>query len=246
MGKVYPSERETVSLILADVDPLTSALLAALLNGHPGFEVLATVGDRESLLKRVRQGGADVALVGLDLADGPLSGLTALQTVRELDPDLRLILLLNRSEPHLVLKAVRSGCRGIFSRSHFDPARLFHCIQRVCEGQIWLNTLELECVLTAWSQTPDLNVLDAQGSRLLTNREAEVVELVVEGLSNRDIAQRLSLSEHTVRNYLFRVFDKLGISNRVELVLYATSNRRSTAKTPTKDESRSVSSAKSA
>lgn len=162
MGKVCPSERETISVVLADADPLTSALLAALLNGHRDFEVLAAVGDRNSLLKRVHEGGADVAPVGLDLADGPLSGLTALQTARELDPQLRLTLLLNLSDRHLVLKAVRSGARGIFSRSNFDPARLIQCIQRVREGQIWLNTLELECVLAARNQTPDLHVLDAQ------------------------------------------------------------------------------------
>jgi DNA-binding NarL/FixJ family response regulator len=225
-----PPERETISVIVADADPLTNALLAALLGTHPDFQVLAAVCDQDSLLRKVHQGGADVALVGLDLADGPSSGLAALKAVRELDPALRVILLLNRTEPQLLLDAIRAGSRGVFSRSEFEPAALFKCIRCVGEGQFWLNTRELEWVLSAWSRTPQFRVVDALGARLLSNREEEVVQLVVEGLSNREIAQRLTLSEHTVRNYLFKVFDKLGVSNRVELVLYATSHspRRAT------------------
>ena len=69
-----------------------------------------------------------------------------------------------------------------------------------------------------------LRVVDAQGSNLLSKREEDVVHLVAEGLGNREIAQQLNLSKHTVKNYLFRIFDKLGVSNRVELVLYAVAN----------------------
>jgi len=71
---------------------------------------------------------------------------------------------------------------------------------------------------------PSLRVVNVQGSSLLTPREEQVVALVAEGLSNRDIAQELALSEHTVKKYLFRIFDKLGISTRVELVLYAVNH----------------------
>jgi DNA-binding NarL/FixJ family response regulator len=244
---LHPPEREAISVIIADADPLTNALLAALLSTNPDFRVFATVGDQDSLLQRVRQGGADVALIGLDLADGPLSGLAALRAAREVDPELRVILLLNRAEPHLLLDAMRGGSRGVFSRSEFEPAALFKCIRRVGEGQFWLNTRELECVLSAWSRTPQMRVVDAQGAKLLSNREEEVVQLVVEGLSNREIAQKLTLSEHTVRNYLFKVFDKLGVSNRVELVLYATSNApRPATQPPSRAELRAISSAESA
>jgi DNA-binding NarL/FixJ family response regulator len=223
------SEQKAISVIVADADPLSSALLSALLDGQPDFKVLATIRSEDSLLKRVRQGGADVALIGLDLADGPLKGLLAVRAVRELDPQVQVVVLLNHSEPYLVLDAMRSGSRGVFSRSEFEPTALFKCIRCVHEGQIWLNTQEVGYVLSAWGRTPQLRVVDAQGVKLLSKREEEVVQLVVEGLGNREIAQRLNLSEHTIRNYLFKVFDKLGVSNRVELVLYATSNPRRTA-----------------
>lgn len=224
MQEPFPPVRETIPLIVADADPLSRSLLTSLLNGQPDFEVVATVGTQECLLRKVHEGGAEIALVGLDLADGPSKGLTALRAVREVDSQLRVILLLNQSEPHLVLDAMHGGSRGIFSRSEFDPVALFKCIRCVHRGEIWLNAQELECVLAAWIRTPHLRVVDSQGSKLLSRREEDVVRLVVEGLGNREIAERLNLSEHTIRNYLFKIFDKLGISNRVELVLYATSH----------------------
>jgi DNA-binding NarL/FixJ family response regulator len=219
------SQRDAISIIVADADPLSCALLAALLNGQPEFEIAATVTSQGALLTRLRHERTDVVLMGLDLADGKSKGLAALRAVRELDPQLRVVLLLNRSEPHLVLDAMHGGSSGVFSRADFEPAALFKCIRCVHEGQVWLNSQELRFVLSAWARTPQLRVMDAQGVKLLSNREEDVVRLVVEGLGNREIAQRLTLSEHTVRNYLFRIFDKLGVSSRVELVLYATSTR---------------------
>ncbi len=245
MEKLHSSDPETISVIVADADPLSRALLATLLNGQPDFEVVATVGSQDSLLRRVHQGRTDVVLMGLDLADGPSKGLIALRAVRELDPQLRVVLLLNRSEPHLVLDAIHGGSRGVFSRSEFEPAALFKCIRCVHEGQIWLNNQELGYLLSAWVRTPQLRVVNAQGVKLLSSREEDVVQLVVQGLGNREIAQRLNLSEHTIRNYLFRIFDKLGVSNRVELVLYATSNPRKIAQSVAMDELRSHSSAES-
>jgi DNA-binding NarL/FixJ family response regulator len=234
----YSPERKAISVIVADADPLTCALLAALLDGQPDFKVLATVANQDSLLSKVDQGGIDVALLGIDLADGPLKGVAALRAARERDPKLRVVLLLNQSEPHLVLDAMRAGSRGVFSRSEFQPATLFKCIRCVHEGQIWLNTQELGYVLSAWGRIPQLRIMSSQGVKLLSNREEDVVRLVVEGLGNREIAQRLSLSEHTIRNYLFKVFDKLGVSNRVELVLYATSNPQTITRGPVIDEPR--------
>jgi DNA-binding NarL/FixJ family response regulator len=76
-----------------------------------------------------------------------------------------------------------------------------------------------------------LRNLDAKGSHLLTKRELSVVQLVAEGLSNRDISHELHLSEHTVRNYLFRIFNKVGVSTRLELAIYAI-NQRDTSQSP--------------
>jgi len=223
--ELHPPVREIISVMVADADPLSCALLGDLLNAQPDFEVAATVTCLDSLIMKIHEGRTQVILMGLDLADGPSKGLMAVRAVREIDPKVRVVVLLNQPKPHLVLDAMHGGSSGILSRSQFQPVALFKCIRCVHKGQIWLNNEELGYVLSAWVRTPQLRVMDAHGVKLLTSREEDVVQLVVEGLGNREIAQRLNLSEHTIRNYLFRIFDKIGVSNRVELVLYATSHR---------------------
>src|SRR5206468_12607033 len=88
----------------------------------------------------------------------------------------------------------------------------------------WANAQQLQYLLDALNQVPSLRVMNAKGMKLLTPREEQVVALVADGLTNREVATELGLTEHTVKKYLFRIFDKLGISSRVELVLYAFSN----------------------
>jgi DNA-binding NarL/FixJ family response regulator len=91
----------------------------------------------------------------------------------------------------------------------------------VHRGEIFATTEQLNYLLESVCQVPSLRVVSASGEKLLTSREEQVVALVADGLSNRDVAGELGLSEHTVKKYLFRIFEKLGISSRVELVLYA-------------------------
>ncbi len=225
------SPAKKITVTIADADPMSGSLLADLLRRRPDFEVVGSVVNQASLLRSLSRLTSDVVLISADLEDGPLSGLAAAQQLRDSNPDLRVVLLLNRSKPHLILQALRAGVRGVFSRSQFEPATLFKCVHRVYEGQIWLNTEELQHVLLAFTQLPQLRIVDAEGSKLLSSREEEVMHLVAEGLANREIARQLNLSEHTVKNYLFHIFDKLGISNRVELVLYAMTNPKPAPRT---------------
>src|SRR5262249_17490765 len=104
---------------------------------------------------------------------------------------------------------------------------LCKCIHRVRRGEVWLNNQQMQYLIDAVAQVPSLRVINASGLKLLTPREEQVVALVADGLSNREIAHELSLTEHTVKKYLFRIFEKLGISSRVELVLYAFSHSHS-------------------
>ena len=101
---------------------------------------------------------------------------------------------------------------------------LCRCIQRVADGQVWANTEQTTFLLDLVSEVPSLRVLNTRGHQILTPREEQVVALVADGLSNRQTAAELNLSEHTVKKYLFRIFDKLGVSSRVELVLYAVNH----------------------
>ncbi len=137
---------------------------------------------------------------------------------------LAKVLLVESYDRELVVSAFRSGARGIFCISDTHFRLLCRCIQRVAGGQIWANTEQMTFLLDLISEVPSLRVLNSRGHQLLTPREEQVVALVAEGLSNRDTARELNLSEHTIKKYLFRIFDKLGISSRVELVLYAVNH----------------------
>jgi len=171
----------------------------------------------------------DIAVIGCHLRDGPLAGLRVVAGLRASHPNTRAIVLLDSSERVLVVEALRAGARGILSREQpFEM--LCKCIQAVFEGQVWASSEELLFALDALAQTEQTNPFPASthGGRIaLSKREEGIVRLVADGLTNRDISRQLNLSENTVRNYLFRIFNKIGTSNRLELALYAI-NRKQT------------------
>jgi DNA-binding NarL/FixJ family response regulator len=133
-------------------------------------------------------------------------------------------MLLQNSKPDGVVNAFRSGARGIFYRTHSLKA-LSKCIRTVHNGQIWASNEDLEHLIRALTHTRPIHFTNPDGMPLLTAREEQVVHLVADGMKNREIAQRLKVKEHSVRNYIYRIFEKLGVSSRVELILYAFSQR---------------------
>jgi len=194
-------------------------LYAQALNRHARFRVVGHATTARSTIELSKQNKLDVALIGLGLEDGPNSGLDALKEVRATQPDVKSIILVDRSKIDLVITAFRAGARGVFDPSQDAFNRLCRCIDKVSAGQIWATSEELVQVLDALIQPNVTQILSAQGIPLLTKRELDVARLVGEGLTNRLIASELHLSENTVRNNLFRIFNKLGISSRVELTL---------------------------
>ncbi len=128
---------------------------------------------------------------------------------------------MDADDRELAVQSFRLGARGLFCLADSSFQRLCECIQQVHRGEIWATTQQFNYLLDSVCQVPSLRVLSANGEKLLTSREKQVVALVADGLTNRSVATELGLSEHTVKKYLFRIFEKLGISNRVELVLYA-------------------------
>ena len=182
------------------------------------FQVVASASTTDEILACIEDTRPQVAIVSANLQDGPLTGIRILPEIRRINSETRTLVALEAPEPDLVIEAFRFGADGVFCRnSPFDL--LCKSVEAVSQGQIWASNDELRYVLNAFAKSSKQRKMDSNVESRMTKREAEVVRLAVEGLSNREIGQQLGLTEHTVKNYLFRVFDKLGVSNRVELVL---------------------------
>jgi len=211
-------------VLVVTPDNMTSELLKnAFAHRRKGFTVETLTGSSQKIIGELDAHKADVALISDELQDGPEAGMKVLQKTRNSN-GASAIMLLKSSKPEHVVKAFRDGARGVFYRSH-SLKSLSECIQAVHRGQIWASNEDLEHLIRALSQSNPLHLNNSNGMPLLTRREEDVVRLVADGLKNREIAQRLKVKEHSIRNYLYRIFEKLGVSSRVELILYAFSNR---------------------
>jgi DNA-binding NarL/FixJ family response regulator len=214
---------DSIAVLVADSNRMQAQLLTNALRRHSELHISTCQVDTVSILQAVTATVPRVALVSPTPASVPETVIT-LRRFHFSYPEIPKVLLVNSWDPALIVTAFRSGARGIFCISDANLRLLYKCLLCVAAGQIWANTEQLNCLLDLISEVPSLRVLNSSGSSLLTPREEQVVALVAEGLGNRQIARELNLSEHTVKKYLFRIFEKLGISTRVELVLYAVNN----------------------
>jgi DNA-binding NarL/FixJ family response regulator len=216
--------KDRISVLVVTADNMTSELLKnAFRHGRKGFKVETLTGSSQKIIGELGEHKADVALISDELQDGPEAGIKVLQKTRE-SRGTSAIMLLQNPKPEQVVSAFRDGARGIFYRSH-SLKSLSKCIQAVHQGQIWASNEDLEHVIRALSVSEPLNLRNSQGLPLLTRREEDVVRLVADGLKNREIAVAFKVKEHSVRNYIYRIFEKLGVSSRVELMLYMFSQR---------------------
>jgi DNA-binding NarL/FixJ family response regulator len=212
------------AVLIADSNRMQAHLLTSALRRRSEFCISTCPVDIASILQSVATTPAKVVILSLNHSVGIANQMAAMRRVHLSYPAVAKVLLVESYDRELVVSAFRSGARGIFCISDTHFRLLCKCIQRVASGQIWANTEQMTFLLDLIAEVPSLRVLNSLGHQLLTPREEQVVALVAEGLSNRNTARELNLSEHTIKKYLFRIFDKLGISSRVELVLYAVNH----------------------
>jgi len=208
---------KTIRVLVADDTRIHTQLLADALKRSPEFEVLSSPSHTEDLIEFARLQPVDVIVLSSTLDEQPMRGCDALRELRAKNPTVRAVMLLDSSRREVILGAFRAGVRGILSR-HESVETLQKCIRSVYQGQIWANSQQMSFAVEALASFPSVCAVDANGLDLLSKREMDVVRSLAEGLTNREIAERLGLSQHTIKNYLFRVFDKLGVSNRLELL----------------------------
>jgi two-component system, NarL family, nitrate/nitrite response regulator NarL len=217
----------TIRVLVADSSPFHTQLLAGALQRDPAFKVHTSDLTSAALAAASTRSPVDVFVLSASAEGDAHRGLKILQELRESNAQARAVVLLDSSIPESILDAFRAGARGVFHIQESSDV-LCLCIHRVHEGKAWVSHDQLTLVLEALAATPKIRAVNGKGMSLLSKREVQVVRCLAEGLTNREIAQRIGLSQHTVKNYLFRIFDKLGVSNRIEL-LFMTLSQSSAA-----------------
>jgi two-component system nitrate/nitrite response regulator NarL len=211
-----------VRVLVADSSRIHTGLLANALKLDPFLEVIAFEGDSCHLVAAVMGQAIDVLVISSNLDEQPSRGVEILLELRALRAKTRAVLLAESSKDEATLQAFRAGVRGIFGKN--EPiAQLSKCVLCVHQGQVWANSEALRVAVEALAGSPMVRAVNASGMKLLSERELQVVRCIAEGLTNREIAARLKLSQHTIKNYLFRIFDKVGVSSRVELLFMTLS-----------------------
>ena len=214
-----PEKMNRIRVVVAESTRMNSQLLVEALAQDCRLEVTGIEPKQASILAAVVQARPDVILLSSALEDRGTQGFDLARQISIGSPGTRVIVLMDISHPEAVVQAFRCGAHGIFSRTESSKS-LAKCIHSVHQGQVWANSTELGYVIEALKGSEPVRLAESEDRAILSKREQDVVCCVAEGLSNREIASRLKLTEHTVKNYLFRIFDKLGVSSRVEVVLY--------------------------
>lgn len=207
-------------ILLADRESMFREGLRALLESVREFVVVGEARDGTSALQLARQWKPDIILLDLEIDQG--EGLAVLQALVEAAPTARTLVLSTVMERVALLRALQLGARGMVLKSE-SGAALFESLRRVMAGEFWLGRegmAELVEALRASGRKPEVPAARCG----VTQREADVIAAVVAGYSNHEIAERFGISEQTVKHHLTKVFDKLGVGNRLELALFAVSH----------------------
>jgi two-component system, NarL family, nitrate/nitrite response regulator NarL len=210
-----------IPVFIADRNAMNSQLLAESLSRDPRFEV-AAVTSASNILSILPPKKPGVAVISAELESGATKGMQLARSVRARTHDLSIVILLESLEREKVIAAFRSGAKGVFCRT--EPLSELHtCIERVSQGRICTGRVETEYLLEAIESAPTCDGLAEL--RRLTEREVAVADLAAQGMGNKQIAQKLRVSEHTIKNHLFHIFDKLKVANRVELLFLMVKER---------------------
>jgi DNA-binding NarL/FixJ family response regulator len=216
--------KEPIHILLVGEHALVRAGLRLLLDSHPGLCVVAEAAPDAEALTATTCESPDIILLDIDLAlrQHGEGALALIPELRAYAPKARVLLLTDLHDPQLHSSAVHLGAMGLVSKNS-QPAELWNAIEKVYMGEVWLGRELIANVLNTITCRDEPQATDPEAAKLgaLTAREREVIGLVGKGLKNQAIAQRLYISEATVRHHLTSIFAKLGVADRFELALYA-------------------------
>lgn len=199
-------------------DAFSSDLLATALSRNLGWVAVSV--SPFSISKTISSGKTRLAIVNADLSSIPGEGFDLANSIARAHPETAIIIILTEASPEAVIRAFQSGASGVFCQEE-PMTELLHCIEHVVNRSIWAGQKASLALLETLKNMPSpATLVGTEARESLTARELQVVQCAATGKTNRSIAGQLHLSEHTVKNYLFRAFAKLGVSSRVELIFY--------------------------
>jgi two-component system nitrate/nitrite response regulator NarL len=215
-------KKATVRIVIADDHPIVRDGLKKLLLLEDDFEIVGEAADGREVLEKVQELDPDVLL--LDLRMPNLDGLSALQALQQTNKRTRVIVLTASEDKNEFVQAMKLGCSGIVLKQT-APDLIVKSIRKVNAGEIWLDSHTTAAVMRQFQtgQEASGSVQGGKGRERspLSTREREIVALVAQGYKNKEMAEKMFISEQTVKNHLHNIFDKLGVSDRLELALYA-------------------------
>jgi DNA-binding NarL/FixJ family response regulator len=232
---IVPSPRPGLRVLISDRDSMGSDLIADALSRDNKCEAIAM--QPSDVLTALSKNHVDLVVIGVATGSEGEWGFNLTEAVGKAYPNTYVVIILDQSSHESVINAFRSGARGVFCRQR-PMSEFLECVEHVGKGMIWVGRQDTNVLLEAFKSIPAPNILSTSSVPALTARELQVVRCAAQGKTNKAIASELLLSEHTVKNYLFRSFEKLGVSSRVELLFYLTirghtfrSNRNDTEET---------------
>ncbi len=221
-----------IRVLIADAQPIVLEGLRSVLSRYPDIEVMAEAVDGVEAIDKTVHLEPDVVL--LDLHMPRVDGLTVLRSIQTRAPRSKVILFASAENKDEFVEAMKLGCSGILLKET-STALIEKSIHRVNAGEIWLDSTTTAAVIrhfaspkdfpAAHAPTPHAGNGKAPRERAqLSQREREIIVLIAQGYKNKEIAEKMFITEQTVKNHLHNVFDKLGVSDRLELALYAIHN----------------------
>ena len=218
-----PADKPAIRLIVADDHPVVRFGVRNMLMAEPGFDVVSEAEDGDVAITQVLEHEPDVLL--LDLQMPRLPGLEAMRAIMSRSPRVKIILLTSTVSTQQIIEALQIGARGIVLKDSV-AGDLGEAIRAVASGDYWIGgervvnlVMALHELMQKAAAVPERKTFG------LTPREMEVVSSIVEGCSNKDIAKQYTISEETVKRHLSNIFDKTGVSTRLELALFAISHK---------------------
>jgi DNA-binding NarL/FixJ family response regulator len=217
---MFPPQDHPIRILMIDDHAMLRTGLRMIIESYRGMVVVGEAENRGESLAAIARETPDIILLDLDLGDE--NGIDLLPELLATVPDARIILLTGLRDPDVQRRAILLGAMGLVSKQKAADT-VIRAIEKVYAGEVWLDRAMIASILNDRvnaSVAPDQNIETLRIAKL-TEREREVIRLIGEGIKNRQIAERMYISEATVRHHLTSVFAKLGVADRFELVIYA-------------------------